>query len=398
MNVFIGVLIGLLVLTALVIIHELGHFIMAKKNGVKVNEFGVGFPPRAIAWIKKGKKWQRLPKKDWGKPQKSLVVSINWLPIGGFCSLDGESDADTRPHTFGAATFWQKTKILFGGILFNWLAAFVILTILAFTGMPQFIENQFHIANDTHINPQPVIVGEVREGSPAEKAGIKSGDRISAIISGSDETYITTALDIINYNQDHAGQPVVYRVNDQEVVINLNPEDADYILGITMGQERQTLYRSTWSAPLVGAVTTIQLTGETFRGLGQMLWNFTSGVFRQLSPDGSTREAGREDIGKAGDSVSGPIGIVGIVFPAFTEAGPTNLAFLAALISVSLACMNVLPIPALDGGRWILIAVYRLRRKKLTQETEANIISRAFLVLITLIVLITILDITRLFK
>ena len=154
MNIVFGIIIGLLILMLLVVAHEFGHFIMARRNGVKVNEFGIGFPPRAVAWVKKpvevkdkdGKtitqqKWVKIPKSEWEKPQKSLVFSINWLPIGGFCSMDGESAADKRKGTFGAASFWAKTKILFGGVAMNWLAAFVILTVLAWTGMPQLIPN-----------------------------------------------------------------------------------------------------------------------------------------------------------------------------------------------------------------------------------------------------------------
>ena len=93
--------------------------------------------------------------------------------------------------------------------------------------------------------------------------------------------------------------------------------------------------------------------------------------------------------------MSGPVGIIGILFPAFTAAGPTNLAFLTALISVSLACMNVLPIPALDGGRWLLITIYKLRKKKLTKEIEERIVSRAMMVLLVLIAIVTVLDIVR---
>ena len=159
----------------------------------------------------------------------------------------------------------------------------------------------------------------------------------------------------------------------------------------------QTFIKSSWSAPLVGAVTTIQLTGETFRGLGDMVWNLISGVIRQFSTDDAVRSEGQAALSAAGDSVSGPIGIIGVIFPAFASSGLANLTFLAALISVSLACMNVLPIPALDGGRWLLIAIYKIRRKPLSKETEEKIVSRAFMFLLLLIVLISILDITRLF-
>ena len=122
-----------------------------------------------------------------------------------------------------------------------------------------------------------------------------------------------------------------------------------------------------------------------------------SGVAKQFNPNDATREEGRAALNTASDSVSGPVGIIGVIFPAFTSAGPTNLAFLAALISISLACMNILPIPALDGGRWLLIFIYKLRGKELSKEKEEKIVSRAFLFLLILIALVTILDITRFF-
>ena len=94
MDIFLGVIVGLLVLMTLVTLHELGHFLAARRNGVRVLEFGIGFPPRGIAWVKdpKTKKWKRLPRKDWKKPQDGLIFSLNWLPIGGFCQMDGEEE------------------------------------------------------------------------------------------------------------------------------------------------------------------------------------------------------------------------------------------------------------------------------------------------------------------
>lgn len=404
MQIVIGIIVGLLVLTLLVLVHEYGHFRAARRNGVRVNEFGIGFPPRAIGWIKKNGKWVKLPKSEYDKPQKSLILSINWLPIGGFCAMDGESDADTKKGTFGAASFWAKTKILFAGVTMNWLVAFIILTILAWTGMPHFLNNQFTVDTDDHVNIQAVTISTILADSPAQAAGLQPEDQITAVTAENKTVTITSADDVVAFNNQYAGQTVVYTISRSaqngtiEIPVKLNTTEAEYLLGVTMSQAGQTLHYATWSAPIVGAATTIQLTGETFRGLGEMLWNLGSGIFSQFSFNDQTREEGRENIGKVGDSVSGPVGIIGMIFPAFTSAGPTNLAFLAALISVSLACMNVLPIPALDGGRWLLMAIFRLRRKKLTQETEARIVSRAFLILIALIVLITILDITRFFR
>ena len=435
MDIFLGVIVGLFVLMFLVTAHEFGHFIMARRNGVNVVEFGICFPPRAIAWIKDPKtgKWRRLPRKEWEKgtvskvvysdgekklAQKGMIFSINWLPIGGFCQMDGESDADTRKGTFGAANYWSKTKILFGGVAANWLIAFVIFTILAWTGMPTFIDGQFTVGADTRVDKVPVEVTSVAEGSPANKAGIEVGDRILEI----DGTEVWTASEVSDVNGEHAGEKVSYKIQrgegeasecdcpedtacdcvlpeaDQPQIIyadvTLNPANSEYLLGVTMSSS-QALSYSTWSAPIVGAGVTAQLTGETFKGVGIMLWNLVSGVGSLFSPDANVRQGGQEAISSVGDSVSGPVGIIGILFPAFTAAGPTNLAFLTALISVSLACMNVLPIPALDGGRWLLITIYKLRKKKLTKEIEERIVSRAMMVLLVLIAIVTVLDIVR---
>lgn len=396
MKIVFGIIIGIVILMLLVIVHELGHFIMARKNGVKVNEFGIGFPPRAIAWIKKDGKWTKLPKTEWNQPQDSLILSLNYLPIGGFCAMDGESDADKRKGTFGAASFWGKTKILFGGVFMNWVVAAIILTILAFTGMPQFLNDQFYLKNDAQITGDGITIAEVLPGSPAEKIGMQPGDKLIAI----DEQIVTLPTEITAYGTEHAGETGKYTIlrDGEEIILEpqLNPAGSEYTLGVSM-TSGQTFIRSTWSAPIVGIGTTLQLTGETFRSLGELVWNLISGVASQLSPNSEVREAGQNALQSAGDSVSGPVGIIGVIFPAFAETGPTNLAFLAALISVSLACMNVLPIPALDGGRWLLIAIYRLRRKTLTKETEERIVSRAMMALLILIAVISIIDITRFF-
>jgi len=470
MDIFVGVIVGLLVLMFLVTAHEFGHFLAARKNGVRVLEFGIGFPPRAVAWIKDPAthKWRKLKKSEWGsagimktvlsekeagandsadnsdkKKEKAkkiprttvtvkskekliadgLVFSLNWLPIGGFCQMDGESAEDERTGTFGAANFWKKTKILFAGVGMNWLVAWVIFTILAWTGMPQFLEGQFTIDADTRSTGGRVEIMQVLEDSPAEAAGMKEGD----IIIGAGDTEIIYPSDVTAYNQLHPEEAVTYKIErtidcqtnpdyvmctsagpvdadgtaptfteELELTATLNNTDADYLLGIAM-QSSQALAYSTWSAPVVGAGLTLQITGETFKGVGELLWNLITGTGRLFSFDEATRESGQEALSSVGDSVSGPVGIIGVLFPSFTSAGPTNLAFLTALISISLACMNVLPIPALDGGRWLLIGIYKLRGKKLTKETEQKIVSRAMLVLLGLLAIVTILDITRFF-
>ncbi|MBQ3318743.1 site-2 protease family protein [Candidatus Saccharibacteria bacterium] len=397
MNIFLGIIIGLFSLMLLVILHELGHFIAARRNGVKVNEFGIGFPPRAVAWVKGNDgKWHRLKKTDWKKPQKSLILSLNWLPIGGFCAMEGESDADTRPHTFGAATFWQKTKILFAGVAMNWLVAVIIFTILAWIGMPQFLPNQFAASDTTYSGDSAVYILSVAENSPASTAGLKKDDQI--LRANDVEIKDVATLDrIIKENPD---KDVIYEISREgedvsSVLVHQNPEGSDYLLGISMGQTEIYSY-STWTAPLVGLGTTMELTGETFRGLGELVGNLFSGLGRLLSSDQSTRESGEKALESVGESVSGPVGILGVLFPAFADSGISNILFLVALISISLACMNVLPfIPALDGGRWLLIAIFRLLKKPLEKKLEEKIVSIAMYIILGLAVLITILDITK---
>lgn len=418
MELIFGVIIGLLVMTALVTAHEFGHFIAAKRNGVKVNEFGIGFPPRGIAWLhvktketkKNGKpkwKWERLPKKDWDKEHKTLVFSLNLLPIGGFCAMDGESDADTKKGTFGAASYWSKTKILFAGVTANWLVAWIVFTILALVGMPKAFNGQFFIDSDVRIEGSPVQVAEVLDDTPAKTAGIKSEDLLKSACVLEKETCkngtkvdIFDTYNVMEFNDAHRGELVRYVIErdgkDQDIDLTLGTDG--YALGISMQDTSTAKYYTTWSAPIIGATTTIQLTGETYRGIWNMLVGLVKGVANQFSAEESVREAGKAEIGKAGDSVTGPIGIIGVIFPNIVAGGPIYVMFIAAIISLSLACMNVLPIPALDGGRWLLITIWRLRGKKLDKDTEAKIVSRAFIVLIALMILITILDITKIIR
>ena len=400
MNIFLGIIVGLLVLTTLITLHELGHFFAARRSGVRVKEFGIGFPPRAIAWVRskpeKGKKkgkWHKIDRKDWQKDQDSLIFSLNWLPIGGFCAMDGESDDETRPGTFGSVSFWEKTKILFAGVAMNWLTAFAVLTILCWTGLPEILDHQFTIPSDERLSTSSAVtVEQVIPGSPADLAGFQPEDRILSI----NDTPIHTSSDVIDFNNAHAGETVTYALQDRNVEVALNSADSDYLLGITMSSPTLTRHY-TWSAPVVAAGLTVQLTGETFRGLGQLVIDLVTGAARQISSDASVRAEGKEQISEATEGVSGIVGIIGGYFPNLITAGPTLIFLFMAVISISLACMNVLPIPALDGGRWFMIFLCRLRHKKLNKEKEQTIVARALIFLLILMGIITIMDIIKLF-
>lgn len=371
---------GLLILVLLVVLHELGHAIAARRNGVVVEEFGIGFPPRA-----------------WGrKLRNGVLFSLNWLPLGGFVKLKGEHDAADQPGDYGAATFWQKTKILLAGVLINWLTAAVLLTILSWTGMPKILPNQFEMPGDTYTKSTPVQVASVVAGSPADKAGLKTGDSI-LYLNGQ---HVTTTTGLADMTKQYAGQNVeiIYTRGDRDVTAHATLNKSSGHEGHLGVQSAQSIVsHSTWSAPIVGVATTAQLTGATFQGLGDMLTNLGKGLVLKLSPDHAAQQTANDSLAEAGNSVSGPVGVLGVIFPAAERAGPTQLVLLTALISLSLAVMNTLPIPALDGGRWFVTALFRLLKKPLTKEREEKIQATGFSILMLLIVVVTVADVGKLF-
>lgn len=379
MELIFGILIGLFVLVILVVLHELGHAIVARRNGVVVEEFGIGFPPRAL-------------KK---KLKNGILLTLNWLPLGGFVKLKGEHDAASKKGDFGAATFWQKTKIMFAGVLVNWVTAVILLSGLALVGLPKIVENQFSIASDTAIINEPVQIGSVVENYPAAKAGLESGDKILSMAGEP----LETSQELIDVSKANRGQSVevVYERDGKQAETQVALRDADSaVFGSTLGQSQKI--KATWSAPIVGIVTTAQYTWVTLQGLGDLAANFFGGLFLQLSPNESTRERGSANVEDASNSVAGPIGILGTIFPAAGQGGIEDIIFLTAIISLTLAVMNTLPIPALDGGSWFLMALFRLIRKPLTPDLEEKIKGIGFLVLMGLIVLVTIGDVTKLFS
>lgn len=380
MELIFGIIVGVLILVFLVTVHELGHAILARRNGVVVEEFGIGFPPRA--WAKKLK--------------NGILFTLNWLPLGGFVKLQGEHDAADKKGDYGAATFWQKSRILLAGVLINWFVAVLLLTVLAWTGLPKILPNQFSIASDTTIVKKPIELSLVSKDSPADKAGLEVGDQIIRF----DGRTIASSKELSTVTEDNKGEKVeiIYTRGgvEKSVQATLRTDSAEGYLGVATNQRE--LIQASWSAPVVGVVTTAQFTQVTLQGLGTLLGDFVKGIALQFSLDGATREAAGKSLEKAGNSVAGPIGILGTIFPAAEQAGPTQLIFLTAVISLTLAVMNALPIPALDGGRWFTMALFRLLKKPLTKEIEERIQTVGFMILMGLIVVVTIADVGKLFK
>ena len=383
----LGIITGLLILVFLVVVHELGHAIIARRNGVIVEEFGVGFPPKA--WAKKVKS---------SLLGKNVLFSVNWLPLGGFVKLKGEYDAASEKGGYGAASYWVKTKILLAGVLVNWLTAVILLSALSLSGIPKILDDQFTIPADTQVIREPLQVAYVGQDSPAAQAGLKVGDKLLRF-NGAE---VANPTELTKLTAAHKGEQVELIYNrggiEYEVKTTLKPEnnkDKGY-LGISTVQREKL--RATWSSPIVGVVSTVQFTGATLAGTGQVAWNALTGFMRSLSFDTNAREAGQKELATVGNSVAGPIGILGIIFPQAQAAGLEQLVFLTAIISLSLAVMNVLPIPALDGGRWFTMTLFRLLKKPLSKEREEKIQTAGFLVLMGLVVLVTWADIGKLFN
>jgi len=360
----------------LVVVHELGHFIAARRNGVEVEEFGIGFPPRAKVLTKK----------------RGTIFTLNWLPLGGFVKLKGEHDADVAPGTFGAASLWSKTKIMIAGVVMNLFAAFVILTALAWLGVPKLIDNQFTVTRDTKIIRQDVLVGYVEPESPAEKAGIQPRDKLISIgpINGKQQT-VTSSQNLPNLTQEFASQLVklAYERGGQvlsttlqlrskvEVEKSKHTNNPKGYMGISPTE--YVLQRSTWSAPVVAVGIIGQFTKLTYQGLSSAISN----LFR-----GNTTQATAQ--------VSGPVGIF-VILKDGSLLGYQFILMIIAVISLTLAIMNILPIPALDGGRLFVTLVFRLFKKPLSRTAEERIHGTGFALLMLLFVLITIVDVRRFF-
>lgn len=367
---------GIFAFIMLVVLHEFGHMVASKRNGVVVEEFGVGFPPRA--WGKKLRK----------KKGDDTLYSLNWLPLGGFVKLKGEHDDATEKGSFGAASLKTKVKILLAGVGMNFLTAWVLLTGLFLVGAPKlpfeslpfYGKEQSVIQSDTKTVASKTYVGEVSKNSPAEKAGLEFGDVILSLngqVPGDE-------LTLNELTKKYAGQEVKLKFEDEnnrkdkEVEVQLREDgESGGVLGVGVAQTVK--FKSTWSAPINAITTMYQSTEATFRGIG---YAFSSVVHGESE--------------KAGDVVGGPVATVDAI-KNVSRSGFPDLVLLIALISLSLGIMNVLPIPALDGGRLFLILLFRLKGKVLTKEKEEKINAWGMGFLLIFILLITVVDVRRLF-
>lgn len=364
-------ILGLVLFIGLVVIHEWGHFIMARRGGVDVEEFGIGFPPKAKTITRKN----------------GTEYTLNWLPLGGFVRLKGEHDADKTKGSFGAAPLGTKVKIMVAGVVMNLVVAYLMLVLLALVGVPKLVPDQFTVKSDEHVVKQQVFVGYVEKDSPAEKAGLHSQDVLKQV----NGQLVTSSAHFPDVTKQFAGEQIaVTYVRDgaehtanvqlrssEEVEASKKTDQPKGYLGIAPADYEVNRY--TWSSPVVAGGLIGQFTELTFKGLGSAVAGLFSG-----------------DTKKATENIAGPVGIF-VILQQGTELGIQFILMIIAVISLTLAIMNVLPIPALDGGRLFVTLVYRTIRKPLSEKAEDLIHGTGFALLMVLFVLITIVDVKRFF-
>jgi len=355
------ILIVFLSLIILIVFHELGHFILAKKFGVEVEEFGIGYPPRLC-----------------GKIFKGTLYSLNLLPFGAFVKIKGEEGGIEDVRSFSTKPIWQRALIILGGVASFWLIAAVLLSIVFGLGVPQSISDDIE-AN----NPKVQIIAVVSD-SPAEKAGIKIGDTIKEFSIFNSKFSIDKIGQVQELTEIYKNEEIILTIERGKKIFNttlvprISPPEGEGAMGVAL--TRTTLVRYPWYlAPVKGVEACFNLTGSIIAGLSQVLGNL---IYGKGLP--------------AGAQLMGPIGI-GLLMTQVARFGATYYLQFVALIAIYLAVFNILPIPALDGGKLLFLAIEKVRGRALNPKIEQNITVVFFVLLISIMILVTIKDIIRIF-
>jgi len=353
-------LVFVLILSVLILIHEFGHYIAAKKNGVYVEEFGFGLPPRA-----------------WGKKIGETIYSLNWLPFGGFVKLLGEEEHEMvgkklpknmKKRTFASKKPWQKTMIITAGVFMNFMLGWAIISYLFTQGVP--------------VPSDKLIVSQVVEKSPAKLAGLQKNDLLINFFQNGYEIPVKNNEDFVNNAKKFAGKEISLRIkrdNQYKYILvtpRINPPKGQGPLGIVISSYEIKKY-SIYEAPFKGLVESYEITKSIVKEFAKTVYKFIT--FQKMDVE-----------------VSGPVGIAKITGDA-VEVGPQAVLQLLAILSLNLAVINILPFPALDGGRLVFVFYEWIFRKKANAKFEQRLNLVGFAILLTLIVVVTISDIIKLF-
>ncbi len=394
------VLIFIIILGLLVFVHELGHFLVARRNGVMAEEFGFGFPPRILGLYKdkngkrkiicgsrEVKSWRdvysKVPSREINLPKvaeiKNTIYSINWIPLGGFVKIMGEDGEEKKdPKSFASKKPFIRVRILAAGVAMNILLAAVLLSIGYFVGIPQAVEDK---AAGT-LKDEKIQIIEAIPGAPAEQMGIKIGDQIVGAVGDNNQiANFKTIKDVQNYINANKGREINLEIKRGTEMIKIKGAPrtdfpaSEGSLGISLVKTAQVSYplpEAIWR----GARATFDLAWMIIVAFGGLLWKLITGH-------------------SVGMDVSGPVGIA-VLTGQVAKLGFIYILQFTAVLSVNLAIINILPIPALDGGQILFILIEKLKGKPVSQKFEARAHNIGFALLISLMVFVTFRDVARL--
>lgn len=346
----------LIILSVLVVFHELGHFIAARFFGVTVEEFGIGFPPRAAVIVK----------------GKQTVYTLNWLPFGGFVKLKGEQGDSREADSFAAQSVWKRIIILAAGVFMNFAFTVGVFTIGYSFGVPQSVEG---VQDASALRDFRIQIVAVQPDSPADKAGLQGGD----IIASLDGAPFFSISAIQQYVGSREGTPITLNIqrNSSALSKTISPQRlGENTSPVGLGVGLVAIATISYPAP-IAFWEALKTTGVLVKTIFATLGN----AFQKLAFDGFV----------------GPVGIAQHAAQA-AKLGFSYLMNLMALISLSLAIFNVLPIPALDGGRILFVLIEKVRGRQLRQEIENMIHVVGFALLLILLVLITVRDVGNIIR
>jgi len=392
------IIIFILILALVVLAHEWGHFITARKSGMKVYEFGFGFPPRAIGfyrdpktkkivWVRGGKKkdLQNTVGGDGDRNEEefpAMVWSLNWLPLGGFCKIKGENgEQGNEPDSFGFQKAWKKVVVLAAGVTMNVVLAGILLSIGFMIGLPADlsvgVDSKAIVLEDS-----AVMVQMVDADSPADIAGLKYGDKILSV----GEVEVHKVEDLLNYLQDNKNNTA-----EKQVTVLREGEELSLVMKTAEIKSGEDYPRFGFAPADIGIVRypwyIALYKGFVAAGIGviNILVLFYVLIKNLIIGNGLAF------------SVSGPVGIAVMVGDS-ARLGFSYLIRTSAMISLSLAVINILPIPALDGGRILFILIEKIFRKPVPMKYEQAAHTIGFLLLMALVVVVTFRDVLGLIK
>ncbi|MCK4539890.1 site-2 protease family protein [Candidatus Parcubacteria bacterium] len=374
---FLTIIVFLIVLSLLVFVHEMGHFWVARRFGLRPKEFGFGMPPRAFGIYKdKDGKWKKTRGSKEVKDAGDTIYSVNWLPLGGFVSLGEDDEATDDPNHFHNKPAWQRTLILLAGVSMNVLLAAVLISFGLMIGLPQTIGETDNAAK---VTDRKIQIIEVLPDSIAFEAGIKANDIILSLDGGN----FSNSAELQNYVDANVDNEIVYDIKrgQKELEFKLTPrirEDTKQggigIAIVDTGIVRYPFFQAIWN----GIKITLFLTWYIIFAFYELIKGLVIG-------QGLSVELG------------GPVRIAQITGDAARMGLPYLINF-SALLSINLAIINALPFPALDGGRILFIILEKIMGRPVKKELEGTIHYIGFIILMILILLVTYKDVIRLFQ